>query len=94
MPWSRKQVKLAEAVKHGFKPTGKAAGFSKSFANQVIAEGTKGENMAGLIDRGSYKKGGKVKETGKALLHKGEVVLTAKQAKKAKKAGFDWNAGT
>ena len=94
MPWSRSQMKLAQAVKHGFKPTGKAAGFSKSFANQVIAEGTKGENMSAVIERGSYKNGGKVKETGKALLHKGEVVLTAKQAKKAKKAGFDWNAGT
>jgi ribosomal protein L18 len=94
MPWSKKTVATAQAVAHGWEPKGKARGFSKKFAEQVIAEGTKGENMAGLIDRGSYKKGGKVKETGKALLHKGEVVLTAKQAKKAKKAGFDWNAGT
>ena len=34
----------------------------------------------------SYKKGGKVKRTGKALLHKGEVVLTVSQAKSLKKA--------
>lgn len=32
-----------------------------------------------------YKKGGKVKKTGLALVHKNEVVLTAKQAKKAGK---------
>jgi len=32
----------------------------------------------------AYKKGGKVKRTGVALVHKGEVVLTAKQAKKKK----------
>lgn len=31
----------------------------------------------------AYKKGGKVKKTGPAKLHKGERVLTAKQAKKA-----------
>ena len=29
-----------------------------------------------------FKKGGKVKKTGKALVHRGEYVLTAKQAKK------------
>jgi len=36
----------------------------------------------------SYKKGGKVKKTGVARVHKGETVLTAKEAKKyAKKKG-------
>lgn len=39
MPWTNKQVRLAEAVKHGFKPTGKAKGFTPSFADQVISEG-------------------------------------------------------
>jgi hypothetical protein len=33
----------------------------------------------------SYKKGGKVKKTGKALVHKGEVVLTASKVKMLKK---------
>jgi hypothetical protein len=33
----------------------------------------------------SYKKGGKVKKTGTALVHKGEVVLTKAEAKKYKK---------
>ena len=35
-----------------------------------------------------FKKGGKVRKTGKALVHKGEIVLTKKQAKKyVKKTG-------
>ena len=33
----------------------------------------------------SYKKGGKVKRTGKALVHKNEVVLTASKVKMLKK---------
>jgi hypothetical protein len=37
-PWSQKQRKLAQAVKHGFKPTGAAKGFSKSFADMVVTE--------------------------------------------------------
>lgn len=37
----------------------------------------------------SYKKGGKVRKTGKAKVHKGERVLTVKQTKKFdKKGGF------
>ena len=39
MPWSRKTVKAAHAVKAG----AKIKGFSKSFAAQVIAESTKGK---------------------------------------------------
>jgi len=38
MPWTSKQQKLARAVEHGFKPTGKAKGFSKAFAEYVIQE--------------------------------------------------------
>lgn len=38
---------------------------------------------------GSYKKGGKVKRSGMAKVHKGERVLTTNQAKKmAQKGGF------
>jgi hypothetical protein len=37
-PWSTKQKKLAQAVAHGFKPTGSAKGFTKGFAEQVIEE--------------------------------------------------------
>jgi len=38
VPYSRKQVRLAQAVEHGFKPTGKAKGFSQGFAEQVLEE--------------------------------------------------------
>ena len=41
--------------------------------------------MSAVIDRGGYKKGGKVKKTGKAMLHEGEYVLNAKKAKAFKK---------
>ena len=33
----------------------------------------------------AYKKGGKVKRTGRALVHKGEVVLTAQKVRMLKK---------
>ena len=33
-------------------------------------------------EAGEFKRGGKVKRTGRALVHKGERVLTAKQARK------------
>jgi hypothetical protein len=42
----------------------------------------KAEKM--LAEPPSYNKGGTVKKTGMALVHKGEKVLTAKQAKKKK----------
>lgn len=38
MPYTKSQVKLAQAVKHGFHPTGKAKGFSEDFADQVVTE--------------------------------------------------------
>lgn len=37
-PWSKKQQDLARAVTHGFKPTGKAKGFTADFASQVLEE--------------------------------------------------------
>lgn len=43
----------------------------------------------GTIDsdvvRKGYKRGGKVRKTGQAMLHKGEEVLTSKQAKRYRK---------
>lgn len=38
MPWSPAQVKTAQAVTHGWKPKGKAKGFSEDFADQVVTE--------------------------------------------------------
>jgi hypothetical protein len=43
MPWTRKQMKAALAVEHGWQPKGEAKGITKSFAAQVIAEGVKGQ---------------------------------------------------
>jgi len=40
------------------------------------------QKAVGAVD--SYKKGGKVKRTGLARLHKGEIVLTVSQAKSLK----------
>ncbi len=42
MPWSKKQVRVAQAVEHGWKPKGAAKGFTQDFAAQVVAEGVKG----------------------------------------------------
>ncbi len=41
--------------------------------------------MGQVIDRGSYKRGGKVKKTAKAMVHQGEYILTAKKAKALKR---------
>jgi len=49
-----------------------------------------GERLVGL---GSFKKGGKVKKTGKYKLEKGERVLTKAQQKKRKKDTHAFVAG-
>ena len=41
MPWTRKQLKTALAVEHGWKPNGSAKGFTDAFASQVVREGQK-----------------------------------------------------
>jgi hypothetical protein len=38
MPWTARQQHTAQAVTHGWKPKGKAKGFTRSFASEVIAE--------------------------------------------------------
>jgi hypothetical protein len=43
MPWSKKQMRTAQAVEHGWNPKGSAKGFTKGFADQVISEGVKRE---------------------------------------------------
>jgi hypothetical protein len=50
-----------------------------------------GKELSGALNKkavglvGSFKKGGKVSRTGLAKVHKGEVVLSATQAKQLKK---------
>ena len=38
MPWTAKQQRVAQAVKHGWKPTGSAKGFTRKFASEVVSE--------------------------------------------------------
>lgn len=43
------------------------------------------QRAIGAANAGSYKKGGVVKKTGRALVHRGEVVLSVAQRKAMKK---------
>jgi hypothetical protein len=45
-------------------------------------QGKKRQHVKGSLLSGSFKRGGKVKRTGMAKVHKGERVLTRKQASK------------
>ncbi len=38
MPWTKKQQRTAQAVAHGWRPTGSAKGFTRGFAEQVTSE--------------------------------------------------------
>lgn len=56
MPWTDKQQAVARAVAHGWKPTGSAKGFDRSFAEQVIAESKPKRRRRGTLqDLGSMK---------------------------------------
>ena len=50
--------------------------------NRVAKQQSSSSNSSDPGDMPSYKRGGKVKHTGKAYLHKGERVLTKRQARK------------
>lgn len=41
MPYNASQMKTAMAVKHGWKPSGSAKGFTKDFAEHVLEMGEK-----------------------------------------------------
>ena len=57
-------------------------------APRMIGDFNSRNNPTPAASPSSYKKGGKVKKTGVARVHKGETVLTAKEAKKyVKKKG-------
>jgi len=57
----------------------------------AIGGTNKEEYKPGVL--GSFKKGGKVKKTGKYKLHKGEMVVPAKKVKKMKKVMKSANPG-
>ena len=58
MPWTKKQKRVAQAVEHGWKPTGSAKGFTQGFADLVI------EESGGKTQKHKVKvnKGGKVEK--------------------------------
>ena len=76
----------ADAFNQGFDAgQGKEGKKKKSNSNPKVF--TPDDQQAAAIPK-TFKKGGKVKRTGVAKVHKGEYVLTVKQAKKyAKKKG-------
>ncbi len=43
MPWTKSQIRTAQAVEHGWKPKGSAKGFTEKFAAEVIQESESGE---------------------------------------------------
>lgn len=70
---SKKALKWVDTIKKGY-----TALAGKDLARAVSARATEAATP-------SYKTGGIVKKTGKALLHKGEVVLTVGQRRALKK---------
>jgi hypothetical protein len=74
-----------------------AAGLEKAASGVAKAGGGKSDSDSSSIDDAlydaprrqfkSYRRGGKVSRTGIARLHKGELVLTRKQAKQYKRSG-------
>ncbi len=45
-PFTRKQVRLAQAVEHGFRPTGKAKNFTKKLASDIVVETNDGKDRS------------------------------------------------
>jgi len=86
---------LAEGVTSGLTgmPSGSSSKSSgkdwkrKQKMSNSKAPAESGTRSSGADEMGSYKRGGKVRKTGRAKVHKGERVLTAKQAKRYEKRG-------
>jgi hypothetical protein len=65
-------------------PSTVGSGYASNAASAAKSRNQQTEQAAKQLD--SYKKGGKVKKTGPANLHKNERVLTTKQTKKLEKS--------
>ena len=63
------------------KPQSLGSGMAADAAQKAIARNKETQKVANLD---SYKKGGRVKKTGPAYMHKNEHVLTTKEVKKIK----------
>lgn len=90
----------ASSIKKGVSGAAKIVGkasmaagkYGRDTADNMFFGGKKGLKDLGKGDIKKmpvYKKGGKVKKTGPAIVHKGERVLTKKQAKKFNQKRFD-----
>jgi hypothetical protein len=65
---------------------GYASGFASGLSGGLGGGGGKKDDSdSGEVQMQKFKHGGKVKRTGKAKVHKGERVLTKKQAKRYEK---------
>lgn len=68
-----------------------AGAYNKYRTNQKSKRASQASSSSGsdsadqAAQPSAFKRGGKVKKTGRAKVHKGEVVLTAKQARKTKR---------
>ncbi len=58
---------------------------SKMITGKKLGRAINARAVEAVASPAAYKKGGKVMRTGKALVHKGEVVLTASKVKMLKK---------
>ncbi len=75
-------IKKAVKKMRGEKPKPKTlgSGMAKKAAEGMGKHNAETQQMAKQLDQ--YRKGGKVRKTGPALVHKDEEIITAKQAKK------------
>lgn len=58
---------------------------SQGLLGKKLARAANARAVEAIASPAAYKKGGKVMKTGKAVVHKGEVVLTASKVKMLKK---------
>ena len=72
---SKKALKWVDTIKKGY----------TALAGKDLARAVSARASEAVAAPAAYKKGGVVKKTGRALVHKGEVVLTVAQRKALKK---------
>jgi len=72
---AKKAMKWVDTIKKGY----------TALAGKDLARAVSSRAAEAVAAPAAYKKGGVVKKTGRALVHKGEVVLTVAQRKALKK---------
>jgi len=76
---------MVNRIKKFKKWTGAIKDVAQSLMGKEMSRAVNSKAVGAVNAIPSFKKGGKVKRTGLARLHKNEVVLTASQAKSLKK---------